>query len=226
MAMKIDCERRFNRFGIMIMAAVLGVGLVPAAMAGTIYTTLGPGGVFDTNDFVHFTASSPPGAYADEFTSPVSANVQSVSLALALDAAPILSGPATVNITIRTNLATGTAGVLGTFSTQITSEQARIYTLSSTASIHLNAGAEYWLTAGTDGGPIKWFDNDQGIDNRIASRSDGTWTVLGSEPALAFSINSVPEPESLGLCALSVVSAFVWRRRIVKAKGAIGIVDS
>ena len=164
-------------------------------------------------------AASPPGAYADEFTIPVSADVGSVSLALEGTGTILIPG-STVNVSIRTNLAEAGVGggILGTFTAGVTPGKAGIYTFDTVTKVHLNAGTEYWLTAGTDGSAVDWFDNGQGIDGNIASRSDGIWTKLGSETALAFSINSVPEPGSFGLCAVSIMAALVWRRRKVKCK--------
>lgn len=217
-------RKRLDRFCLLIIATALGTSLVPTALAGTIYTTLGPDGAFDTNDFVHFTEQSPPGAYADEFTVPVSANVGSVSLALA---GTILGGGATVMVTIRSNTPVGPGGILGTpggiigtFGGPIMVGAAGIYTIDLANSIHLNAGTEYWLSAAADSAPVDWFDNDQGIDNVIASRKLGVWTEIGSETALAFSLNSVPEPGSFGLGAVSVV-ACVWRKRIVRRKAPV-----
>jgi hypothetical protein len=197
---------------LIVLAASLCTEVVPAA---PIYSTLGPGGAFNTNSFVQFNVLSPPGAYADEFTVPVSATVGSVSLALA---EPILGGGSTVDVSIRTNLAqgTGTVGAIGTFTGQIIPGSAGIYTFASATGVHLNAGTEYYLTASAPSGPVDWFLNDQGIDAVIANRTDGRWTVLGSESALAFSINSVPEPGSFALWMVAVVTTFFWRRRIVK----------
>lgn len=50
--------RMKNRFYLIAIAAVLILGLVPAARATTIYTTLGPGGSFDTNSYVEMGGSA------------------------------------------------------------------------------------------------------------------------------------------------------------------------
>lgn len=58
-----------------------------------------------------------------------------------------------------------------------------------------------------------WYFNNQGIDNVTASRTDGIWTVNGPGTALAFDVNSVPEPSSLGLFVTAAAALGMWRFR-------------
>ncbi len=214
-----------NRLHLIILAAMLGASLVPAAHATPIYSTLGPGNTFDTNGFVHSGPVSPPtgasiGAYADEFTSPVTATVGSVSLALLAPPGSIpldAIGPDDVIIAIHTNTPTGPGGILGTFTTQTVPSQPGIVTFSSSTGILLVAGTDYWLSVGstTVAGGTDWFLNNQSIDNFIASRESGQWTIHGDSTALAFSVNAVPEPGSAAFSTMALAAAYLWRKRSV-----------
>lgn len=195
----------------MVMAAVLGAGLVSAAQAGVIYTTFGAGGVFDTNDFVRV-SSAGPGAYADNFTSPVTETVGSVSLALG----EIAVG-SSVTVAIHSNGVTGPGGVLGIFTSEGASKGPGpgIATFVSTTGITLDAGAEYWLSvsAADSTAGVDWYFDNQGIENVTASRTDGIWTVNGPDTALAFDVISVPEPSSVGLFVTAAAAVGMWRFR-------------
>lgn len=215
-----------NRFAYwMILAAALGISPLREVHAAPIYSTLGPGGTFDTSHFVQI-GSSPIvlqagiGAYADEFTSPVAATVGSVTLALAIPIVPLAAATPDLqglNINIRAITPIGPRGptnIVGSFGPGNIS-QAGLYTFTATTAFHLDAGTEYWLFVGVpQGGPIDWFLNNQSIDNVTGSRSLGTWTVNGSGTAPAFELDTVPEPGSAGLCAITFVVTYLWRKRI------------
>lgn len=215
-----------NRLFLIALAAALGASLVPLAHATVIYSTFGPGNTFNTNDFVRIGPSGLPpavntGAYADEFTSPVNANVGSVSLAL--DTALAIPAAVGLNefvVAIHSNSPTGPGGILGTFTSPIIPAGLGIFTFTSSTDIHLIAGTDYWLSLAspTFGGAADWFLNNQGIDNDIASRKNGVWTVAGPSTALAFSINTVPEPGSTTLCATALATTYLWRKRSVSNK--------
>lgn len=212
-----------NRFYLSATAAAL-IALVPAARATAIYTTLGPGGSFDTNKSV-FIGTSPiivmPGldAYADEFTCPVTATVGSVSLALELPVEPLVASPdlASSDISIRAIAPIarrGPTNIVGTFNAGNVSDTG-LYTFTATTPIHLVAGTEYWLFVVVPQGspPIDWFLNNQGIDNVIGSRTGNGWAVNGSGTAPAFELDTVPEPGCAALCVTTLVATFLLRKR-------------
>lgn len=212
-----------NGFYLIATAAALSLGLVPAARATAIYTTLGPGDAFDTNHSVQIgfgtiVPTTTVGAYADEFTCPVTATVGSVSLALAAPGvipAAALPDVSSFNISIRAIAPVGLMGptnIVGTFG-PVNVTQTGIYTFKSTTAFQLDAGTEYWLFVGDTSVPIYWFLNDQGIDNVTGSRSGGKWTVDGSGTALAFELDTVPEPGSAALCAITIAAAYLWHKR-------------
>lgn len=211
------------RIYLVLWAAALGVGFVPGARGAPIYSTLGPGGAFDTNHSVQIGFGSivprpTVGAYADEFTCPVTATVGPVSLALAAPGiipAAALPDTSSFNISIRAIAPIGPRGptnIVGTFGPGNVT-QAGIYTFNSTTAFQLDAGTEYWLFVGDTSLPIYWFFNDQGINNVTGSRSGGTWTVNGTGTALAFELDTVPEPDSAALCATTFALAYLSRKQ-------------
>lgn len=209
-----------NRFYWIATAAALSLGFVPALHATAIYTTLGPGGSFDMSTFVEMgTSALVPGAYADEFTSPVNATVGSVSLALSGQLA-IPAAQLPVPFTISINTLTGPGGptnIVGTFNPGNVT-QLGLYTFASTTAFQLNAGTEYWLTV-SDANPLGWFASDQGVDNVTASRSPfGVWTLNGSGTALAFELDTVPEPGNATLYAMALVATCLWRKRTASSR--------
>jgi hypothetical protein len=172
-----------------------------------IYTTLGPGGAFDTSNPAQIVSGGLDG-YGDLFTSPVTANVFSVSLAL-----EAVSPGATASISLRED----TDGLPGTlvhlFVSSPLPAEPGIATFVSATDFQINAGTQYWLTAVTSDGKADWFFNNQGIDNPIATREANLWSAGQVDgPALAFQINPAPEPTSLALCSLGIASLFFVRR--------------
>lgn len=201
-----------NRFYLLAMAVSLGVGFVPAVLAAPIYSTLGPAGDFDTNASVGIgSLSSDVGAVADSFTSPVTATVGSVTLALSPLA---IGGAPDVEVTIRSNTATGPGGVVGRFVPQTIFTGPELATLTATTGIQLDAGTEYWLSITVNGADEvgSWFLNDQGIQSVTANLEASTWTVNAPGTAPAFELNAVPEPGSCGLCVMALVASYLWRR--------------
>jgi hypothetical protein len=194
----------FTRLSILAIAS----GLVPAAMAqGTLYGTVGTGGTFDTNSFAQIGGGLLDG-YADRFTSPVTADVGAASLALV--AASAGNG---ITLTIRLNTAAGPGGIVGTFNSTTLPTDPGVITFTATSGFQLNAGTAYWLTAASSGGQVNWFDNDQSIQNITASRMAGSWTVAPvAGTALAFEVETVPEPGGLALCAAGLLFPCLARR--------------
>jgi hypothetical protein len=194
---------------------VISAIFVSAARGGTIYTTFGPGNSFDANNSVSFSSTGSPNGYAVEFASSTTLQVQSVSLAL--DAA---AAGATVSITIRSNSASGPFITVLPFTSAAIPTQPGIVTFNSLDPFSLSAGVSYWISAIVSSGQINWFENDQGISDNIASHTGGNdnfgWTVNGPGTAMAFEVESVPEP---GLAALGLLGAAAcWVRRHEKAK--------
>ena len=210
-----------NRVFLVTLAVTLGTSLVPLTRASVIYSTFGPGNTFDTNHFVRVGGGlpGPPGtdAFADEFTSPVTANVGSVSLALntAFAIPAITLGPDFI-VAIHSNSPTGPGGILGTFTSQVVPTGPGIFTFDASTEIQLVAGTEYWLSIASPsvvGTAADWFLNNQGIDNTLARRQSGKWTVDGNSTALAFSVSTVPEPGSAALCTVAIAAAYLRRKR-------------
>jgi hypothetical protein len=203
--------QKFAKLCMATIAAVLAVGLVTAAPAQeTIYGTLGSGDTFDTNTSISFGGGVLDG-YADRFTSPVTADVGSVLLAI-----EAVSAGTDITLTIRSNSADGPGGIVGTFSPKMLPTDPGIVTFVSTSDFQLNAGTEYWLTAGGSSGQVNWFDNDQSIQNFTASHleEDDSWMVEEVPgTALAFEVETVPEPGSPALCAAGLLVLCLSRRR-------------
>lgn len=93
-----------------------------------------------------------------------------------------------------------------------------LYTFTSTTAFQLNPGTEYWLTVSDPAG-LGWFFNNQGIDTAGATLSiNGAWTLYGSGTALAFELDTVPEPGNAALCAMALVATFLWRKRTASSR--------
>lgn len=205
---------RFNRFPLTAILAALAIGVVPATHAASIYSTLGSGGAFDANNFVQFGTFGPSfSTYADEFASPVTATVGSVSLPLE---AAVFRTPPTIVVSLWSSTANAPGTILMSFSPGVipVAPGAAMDTFTSTTPIQLDAGTQYWLSVTPVGSleDILWYFNNQGIDHVTATRSVSTWTVNGSGTALAFELDPVPEPSSAALCAMSFVAAYLWRK--------------
>lgn len=213
--------RMKNRFYFIATAAAL-IGLAPASHATAIYSTLGPGGSFNTNNYVEIGPSTIiPTATAAEFTTPVNATVGSVTLALtgslpipldqSLDLLPF-------SISIDTSGPGGPTNIVGSFGL-VDVAQTGLYTYSSTTPFQLNAGTEYWLTVSLVAAfPLGWYLNNQGIDGVGANGSElGVWTDY-SGTAPAFEVDTVPEPGSAALCAATLVTACLWRKRTASTR--------
>jgi hypothetical protein len=203
-------KNQFRRFNWIALALGLFGGLAGAPPAqAAIYSTLGPGGTFDTNDFIGINA----GAYADNFTSPVTADVGSVSLALGRS----LFDDSTLTVAIHSNTSSGPGEILGIFTSEgiPVSPGPGIVTFFSSTGIKLDAETEYWLSINAADSPsvVDWYINNQGIENVTASREGGIWTVNGPGAALAFAVNPIPEPGSPALGALGLAIVCLWRIR-------------
>lgn len=214
--------RMKNRFYFIATAAAL-IGLAPASHAAAIYTTLGPGGSFNPNDYLEIGPSTLlPSAYAAEFTTPVNATAGSVTLALTgslpipLDQSP---GLLPFSISINTSGPGGPTNIVGNFGL-VNVTQAGLYSFTSTTAFQLNAGTEYWLTVSEVAAfSLGWYQNNQGIDGLAASRSyTGVWNASTSGTAFAFEVDAVPEPGSAALCAATLVTAYLWRKRTASTR--------
>jgi len=201
-----------NGFTGLLLAAFTG-GFATAALAqSVIYGTLGPGDAFNTNSSVSFTEGADLDGYADRFTSPVTEDVSSVSIAL--EAA---TAGATITLSIHSNLdnaPSGPNGIIGTFSPVTLPTDPGVVTFDATTDFQLNAGTEYWLTINASSGQTDWFFNDQGIENFTSAHLDDSWNtedVAGQ--ALAFEVDAVPEPRTLALCAAGLFVLCLARRR-------------
>lgn len=200
---------------LITLAATLGASFAPAAHATAIYSTLGPGGTFDTNAFVQVSSSTP--GYADEFTSPVTATVGSVSLPLGA-AIPGATPTVSINLWSLLPLPGSPGHIVGNFTPGVVSD-AGMVTFASTTGVPLQAGKTYWLSVtpfGSNEGFL-WYLNNQGIDNVTASRQPDAsfYTLNGSITAPAFELDALPEPGSAALYAMTLVAACLWRKRIL-----------
>jgi hypothetical protein len=196
---------------LLLRFSMLGViaAVIPAALAQEpIYTTLGAGGTFDTDNSVQIAAGAVNG-YADLFTSPVTADIQSVSLALGADS-PL---GVNVDVALHEDLNGLPGPVDHLFGSKLLSSGPGIVTFDSFTDFQIKAGTQYWLTAVTSDGKANWFYNSQGVDNAVASLDSGSWNSGPSDgPALAFQINPLPEPNTVALCALGIAGLFFTRR--------------
>jgi hypothetical protein len=192
-----------------IFAFTIAAIIVPSALAQQpIYSTLGPGGAFDSSNPAQIIPDDTDG-YADLFTSPITANVFSVSLAL-MGATP----GATVSVSLREDAQDLPGNIIDLFASAPLPTEPGIATFDSITDFKINAGDHYWLTVVTSGGSTDWFYNSQGIDNATAAREPIAWSLEQSDgPALAFQINPVPEPASVALCGLGIASLFFVQRR-------------
>lgn len=191
----------FVRF-FMFAAAV-----VPSALAQQpIYTTLGPGGAFDTSGPVQIVPGGVDGS-ADLFTSPITANVFSVSLALGA-----VSPGAIADVSFREDTDGLPGDIVHSFAATLLPAEPGIVTFVSATDFQIDAGTQYWLTTAATVGKADWFFNNQGIDNPIATRESGSWSAGHADgPALAFQINPAPEPTSLELCGLGLAGLLCAR---------------
>jgi hypothetical protein len=190
------------------------VAVIPAVLAQQpVYTTLGAARAFDTGNFLQIAAGGTD-ACADLFTSPVTANIQSVSLALGA-ASPL---GVNVDVSLHEDLGGVPGPAVHLFGSRLLSSGPAIVTLDSFTDFQVRAGTQYWLVAGTSDGKADWFYNNQGFDNSIASRNSGAWSPGPSDgSALAFQINTLPEPDTLALCALGIAGLFIVRRSRILA---------
>jgi hypothetical protein len=202
-------RNQFTRIHLVVIAAGIFAGMVPPVLAQeTIYSTLGAGDAYDTNNFVQFTNGFLSGR-ADRFTSLVTAEVGDVSLAL-----EAVSAGSTITLTIRSESANGPGGVIGTFNSTPISTDPGVVTFAATDAFQLDAGTEYWVTAIASNGQTDWFLNDQGIENFGASHTGISWTVdqVGST-GLAFEVDGVPEPGTLALGVVGLAACCGRRAR-------------
>jgi len=186
----------------------------PTFSQGTIYGTLGPGNAFDSNDFIQVDGSllSTNHGYAELFTSPITAYVGTVSLAL-----EAVSSGATVTLSIQSDFGGLPNTSIVSFNSVTIPATPGIVTFTATENVSLDAGTHYWLVirAPVDSGSVAdWFDNNQGINAQTAlDEVGGSWTSLGTNPAPAFDIEAVPEPNSfaLGVVGVLVCLSHVWQ---------------
>ena len=196
--------------GFCLAAAASLLILVSTARGQAIYSTFGPGGSFDMNNFVSFSSTGTTNGYAVEFANTSTLEVQSVSLAL--DAA---AAGETVSITIRSNNISGPAIAVVPFASAAVPTQPGIVTFDSLAPVSLSAGVSYWISAIASSGQINWFENDQGISDNILSHTGGNanfgWALNGSGTAMAFEVDSVPEPGIAALCVVGLAGVCLRR---------------
>lgn len=197
---------------------VTGAAAALPASASVIYSNFGTGGAFDGgNGWITSTSA----AIAAPFQVQAGDDVQFTSALLAQTSA----GGDTSNVFLMADSAGQPGIVLDTLVGQspITGTSS-IVTYNCTLCPTLSAGSTYWLIATYANGQTIWNFNNTGSTGGSANvnglSNSGPWNSFPSVPSPAFQVEgsplpsaAVPEPASIQLLGLAIVSLAIASRR-------------
>ena len=197
----------------LVMAALLGGGVIGTAHAGTIFSTFGPGQTFNTGGTgLTINGGTLGESIAAPFTPGSTTSVGSVALAL--------SGSASMSLTLQTDSAGAPSGQGVAISASFTpnTSSAQVFTFLLATPYAVSAGTKYWLVAQSlDATGDGWAPASAASPSAFyLGASSTSWQDSGV--VLAYSLSTaasatVPEPASLPLLGTGALLALALARR-------------
>ena len=201
---------RFASVVTVVLALILGAP--PCGRAGTVYSTLGLGGTYDTGGGAVFGGpTSFEGFFVSGFMFSPS---ETVNLSRIDAPFGLITGPNSFTLTLRA--ADGPSGGPGTVLECFPATD-RLGPIGTNALLDFNsathplltAGTTYWLVATTDDSTVaEWNVNNQNIHGTYYSIQGGRELLIPDQLVGAFQVSGdlmVPEPASVTLLALGIV---------------------
>jgi hypothetical protein len=207
--------------GIALLAGGMILLSPTPSRAGILFSNFGPGLTFDLNQGNAVGNAFDGNTYAegDTFTSPTTAPLQSVTIALSCVATCPATDPVTVALTFDNGDQPG--AVLESFTIPgtdlgIFGQPAPPIELKSVTTPTLTAGTQYWVTVATTlNDSIAWNLNLTGdsADHAISTDGGATWFSPSGNTPGAFEVDSaIPEPASAALLVTGIGLLLVSRK--------------